>query len=117
LAPPGPFAAPAVRLLFWALQIGVGLLVLPSTLHLLTRAVAASRVPTWALVVVSGLLGAILLAPLYWAMGEGLLVRWLGYPALPVDDGASLNGDGWVGGLLAEYADIVGPVHHRAGVP
>jgi hypothetical protein len=50
-------------------------------------------------------------------MGEGLLVRWLGYPALPVDDGASLNGDGWVGGLLAEYADIVGPVHHRAGVP
>ena len=105
------FRAPtAVLLLFWTMQIGVGLLVLQCTLHLLTRVMGASRVPSWALVVVSGVLGSVLLAPAYWGIGEGLMVRWWGFVALPDDDGlaparVSIGHD-----MLAEYGDIVGPV-------
>ena len=78
------FSAPAAaRLLFWVLQISTGLIVLQSVLYLLTRRFGASRVPSWALVLLSAVLGAAVLAPVYWLIGEGLMERWLGYPARP----------------------------------
>lgn len=105
------FSAPAAaRLLFWVLQISTGLIVLQSVLHLLTRRFGASRVPSCALVLLSAVLGAAVLAPVYWLIGEGLMERWLGYPARPDDDGDSPVGatPGYL--LVAEYFDIVGPV-------
>lgn len=105
------FSAPAAaRLLFWVLQISTGLIVLQSVLYLLTRRFGASRVPSWALVLLSAVLGAAVLAPVYWLIGEGLMERWLAYPARPDDDGDAPVGatPGYL--LVAEYFDIVGPV-------
>ena len=105
------FSAPAAaRLGFWVLQISTGLIVLQSVLYLLTRRFGASRVPSWALVLLSAVLGAAVLAPVYWLIGEGLMERWLGYPARPDDDGDAAVGatPGYL--LVAEYFDIVGPV-------
>lgn len=109
------FAAPPVaRLVFWSLQIATGLLVLQSLLYLLTRRYGASRVPSWSLVLLSAVLGAAVLAPIYWLLGEVLMQQWLGYPALPDgngdDDGAGASGALSVGVLLAEFVDIVGPL-------
>ena len=105
------FAAPPVaRLLFWSLQIATGLLVLQSLLYLLTRRYGASRVPSWSLVLVSAVLGAAVLTPIYWLIGEVLMQQWLGYPALPDDDGDGASGALSVGVLLAEFVDIVGPL-------
>ena len=103
-------APPAARLLFWALQIATGLCVLQSVLYLLTRRYGASRVPSWALVMLSAVLGAAVLTPVYWMIGEGLMQRWLGYPARPDEDGDALDGALFGHPLLAEYVDIVGPV-------
>lgn len=105
------FSAPAAaRLLFWVLQISTGLIVLQSVLYLLTRRFGASRVPSWALVLLSAVLGAAVLAPVYWLIGEGLMERWLGYPARPDDDGDAPMAatPGYL--LVAEYFDIAGPV-------
>jgi len=103
-------APPAARLLFWTAQIAAGLLILQTTLYALTRLLGASRIPTWGLVVLSGILGAVLLAPVYWLIGEGMMERWLGYPALPDEESLTL-GSGSVGRVLVEeYVDIVGPV-------
>jgi hypothetical protein len=106
----GFVAPPLARLLFWMMQIGVGLVVLQSVLYLLTRSLGASRVPSWALVMLSGVVGAVLLAPLYWLIGEGLMERWLGFPA--ISDERSVDPEGFSGAyaLLEEYVDIVGPV-------
>lgn len=105
------FSAPAAaRLGFWVLQISTGLIVLQSVLYLLTRRFGASRVPSWALVLLSAALGAAVLAPVYWLIGEGLMERWLGYPARPDDDGSALAGAAPGHLLVAEYFDIVGPV-------
>lgn len=103
-------APPLARLLFWALQIATGLVVLQSLLHLLTRRYGASRVPSGALVLLSAVVGAAVLAPVYWLIGEGLMERWLGYPARPDDDGEALGGIGSGHPLLLEYLDIVGPL-------
>jgi len=103
-------APPAARLLFWLLQIAAGLLVLQSVLYLLTRRYGASRVPSWVLVLMSSVLGAAALAPVYWLIGEGLMERWLGYPARPDEDGDSLGGILRGHPLLGEYFDIVGPL-------
>jgi hypothetical protein len=105
------FAAPPVaRLLFWSLQIAAGLLVLQSLLYLLTRRYGASRIPSWSLVLLSAVLGAAVLAPIYWLIGEVLMQQWLGYPALPDEDGDGAGGALSVGVLLAEFLDIVGPL-------
>ena len=105
------FRAPAaVLLLFWTLQISVGLLVLQATLHLLTRLMGASRVPSWALVVLSGVLGSVLLAPAYWGIGEGLMIRWWGVAALPDEEGVAPDHVSIGHDMLDEYGDIVGPV-------
>lgn len=72
LTPDVGFTAPPTgRLLFWTLQTGVGLLVLPSVLRGITRLLGATRVSSWVLVVLTGLLGSIPLAPVYWLIGEG----------------------------------------------
>lgn len=103
-------APPLARLLFWVLQIGSGLFVLQSVLYLLTRRFGASRAPSWGLVLLSSVLGAALLTPVYWLIGEGLMERWMGYPAR-LDDGDSALVAAWSGHpLLAEYLDIVGPL-------
>lgn len=105
------FVAPApARLLFWTLEIASGLFVLQSALYLLTRRFGASRLPSWSLVLLSGVLGAIVLTPIYWLIGEGLMEGWLGYPALPddeEDDPASFLASH---PLLEEFVHIVGPV-------
>ncbi|MFN9215657.1 MAG: LytTR family DNA-binding domain-containing protein [Gemmatimonadota bacterium] len=111
LEPDVGFAAPpAARLAFWSAEIGAGLCVLQSVLYVLTRVLGASRVPTWALVGVSGLIGAALLTPLYWLIGEGVMQQWLGYPALPDTDAPDRGGVAIGGMLLREFGDIVGPV-------
>lgn len=102
-------APPAARLVFWVLQIGIGLLVLQSMLYLLTRRYGAGRVPSWVWVLLSAVIGAALLAPVYWLIGEGLMERWLGYPAQP-DDGDALFPEAAGHPLLSEYLDIVGPL-------
>jgi len=111
LEPDVGFAAPtAARALFWAAQIGVGLFVLQALLLGLTRLMGASRVPSWALVMVSGFLGAVLLSPIYWLLGEGLMEQWLGYPALPENEGAHPTAVIGRHVFVAEFIDIVGPV-------
>lgn len=103
-------APPAARLLFWTLQIVTGLFVLQSMLYLLTRRCGASRMPSWAWVLLSALLGAVVLAPVYWLIGEGLMQGWLGYPSRPDADGDDLIGLPLGNPLVAEYFDIVGPL-------
>jgi hypothetical protein len=111
LEPDVGFAAPLpIELMFWALQISCGLLVLQSLLYLLTRRFGASRVPSWCWVLLSGVLGAVVLAPLYWLIGEGLIQGWYGTPGQPDDENISLIGVALTHPLLKEYMDIVGPV-------
>lgn len=112
LEPDVGFAAPApARLLFWTLQVGAGLLVLQAVLYALTRRYGATRVSSWVLVLLSGVLGAVVLAPVYWLIGEGLMEQWLGYAPLPEDDDdESLFGIPLGHPLLEEYVHIVGPV-------
>jgi hypothetical protein len=111
LEPDVGFTAPlAMRLLFWFLQIVTGLLVLQAVLVLLTRHFGASRAPSWSLVLLSGLFGAVVLAPLYWLIGEGLIEGWLGYPAGPDDESTDLIGMTLAHPLIEEYLQIVGPV-------
>ncbi len=110
LEPDVGFAAPwAARLLFWILQITSGLFVLQSVLYLLTRRFGASRIPSWALVLLSAVFGSIVLAPVYSLIGEGLMQQWLGYPARSDDDEGSISlalGEH----MLTEFFDIVIPV-------
>jgi hypothetical protein len=111
LEPDVGFSAPMeARLLFWSMQIITGLLVLQSVLHLLTRHFGASRAPSWSLVLLSGVLGSVLLAPLYWLIGEGLMVSWLDYPTQADDSDADFMGITLANPLLQEYLNIVGPV-------
>lgn len=94
---------------FWIFQIGLGLAVLQLALFLLSRVEKTARWPLWLLVIVSGLLGSCVLAPLYWLIGEGFMLQTLGFAATNDDDlDAKL-----VFGLTAvvhEFADIVAPV-------
>jgi hypothetical protein len=111
LEPDVGFAAPpAARILFWGLQVSTGLVVLQLVLYLLTRRYGASHVSSWVLVLVSGVLGAVVLAPVYWLIGEGLMEQWFGYPVIPDDEGDELIGLPLGNPLLQEYVDIVGPV-------
>lgn len=103
-------APPAARLVFWSLQIAIGLAVLQTLLYALSRKLGATRVPSLALVLASGVLGAAVLAPIYWLIGEGLMQQVLGYPARPDDDLNDLLGTSLASQLLGEYFDIVGPV-------
>lgn len=111
LEPNVGFTAPlAARLMFWTLQIIIGLFVLQSVLHLLTRRFGTTQAPSWSLVLVSGVLGSVLLAPVYWLIGEGLMVAWLGYPTQAAEATADFMGFALVTPLIEEYLNIVGPV-------
>jgi hypothetical protein len=111
LEPDVGFSAPMeARLLFWSMQIITGLLVLQSVLHLLTRHFGASRAPSWSLVLLSGVFGSVLLAPLYWLIGEGLMVARLNYPNQADDSDTDFMGITLANPLLQEYLNIVGPV-------
>jgi len=110
LAPDVGIDAPWVWMaIFWVLQIGVGLAVLQLVLYMLSRIDNVVRWPLWLLVIVSGVLGSVVLAPLYWLIGEGLMLQTLGFAATNDDDlDAKL-----VFGLTAvvyEFVDIVAPV-------
>ncbi len=105
-AAPGPWMA-----LFWALQIAAGLVVLQSVLYLMSRSARLRRWPLWLLVVVSGVLGAAVLAPVYWLIGEGLMQTVLGFAETVDDDGdTGLPLAFGLPALLQEFGDIVGPV-------
>ncbi len=111
LGPDVGFAAPpAASLLFWTTQIGIGVGVVHVVLSRLLRQLGNTRVPLWALVVLSGVLGAVVLTPLYWTMGEVVMQQWLAFPATPADGGDDFQGATLGVALLLEYADIVGPV-------
>lgn len=111
LQPDIGFSAPPQWLaLFWALKIGIGLAVLQAVLRVLTHSLGATRHPVWLLVLASGLLGSLVLAPFYWMIGEGLMQGVLGFPA-SVDDDAVIPGTPSLAAALAnEFLDIVGPV-------
>lgn len=106
----GFVAPPPIRLLYWMIQIGIGLFVLQSTLYIISRILGASRMPSWTMVVLSGFVGAVVLAPVYWLVGEGMMVQWLGYPVLPDENNFNFGGPTVVVTLVEEYFDIVGPV-------
>jgi hypothetical protein len=97
--------------LFWALQIGSGLAVLQLVLYTLSRAEPASRMPLWALVMISGVFGSAVLTPVYWLIGEGLMEHTLAFKATTDDghDQRSALAFGWPA-LLAEFSEIVGPI-------
>jgi hypothetical protein len=112
LAPDPGFNAPWPWLsLFWALQITVGLTVLQATLYLMSRADQRGRMPLWSLVVMSGFMGAAMLTPIYWLIGEGLMQRVLGFAeTFDTDELISLQQkSGWAE-LLDEWLEISGPV-------
>lgn len=103
-------APPAARLLFWSLQVATGFFVLQWSLYLLSRRLGDSRMPSWLLVLLSGVIGSVVLAPVYWLIGEGMMERWFGYPTQADEEGGGLIDFSPAHPLLQEYADIVGPV-------
>ena len=112
LAPDPGFNAPWYWIsLFWAMQIAVGLTVLQTTLYLLSRADPQGRMPMWSLVAVSGFCGAVVLTPIYWMIGEGLMQQVLGFAeTLDADELISVQQTfGWAV-LVDEWLDISGPV-------
>ena len=110
LAPDVGIDAPwAWMAVFWILQIGVGLMVLQLALYFLSRTNKTFRWPLWLLVIVSGLLGSFVLAPLYWLIGEGLMLQTLGFAATNDDDFDATLGFG-LSAVLHEFVDIVAPV-------
>ena len=104
LSAPWPYMA-----MFWALQIGIGLPVLQFTLYFLSQADKAAHWPLWMLILASGVLGSGLLAPLYWLIGEGLMVQTLGFEATDIDDLDAQMTFG-LSAVVHEFADIVAPV-------
>lgn len=97
--------------LFWALQIIVGLAVLQSALYVMSLADRAGRLPLWALVAGSGVAGSVLLAPVYWLIGEGLMEGALGFAATAdADDVFGPQAGFGLAALVQEFVDIVGPV-------
>ena len=96
--------------LFWLLQISSGLVVLQSLLYVLSRSKLSQQCPVWMLVVGSGIAGSVLLTPLYWLFGEGMMESMLGFAAVQdADDAIEAPGFG-LPALLKEFGDIVGPV-------
>jgi hypothetical protein len=96
--------------MFWALQIGIGIAVLQGALLLMRRLPKSAKWPLWLLVTVSGVLGSLVLAPLYWLIGEGLMQQALGFPATIDDDDVAPQLGFGLAALVKEFSDIVGPV-------
>lgn len=112
LQPDPGFVAPWPWIaLFWVLQIGLGLFVLQSLLFAMSRVDRRGRIPLWLLVLASGVIGACVLAPMYWLIGEGLMQQALGFTA-SLDDDADRDPPLAFGlrALAQEFGEIVGPV-------
>ena len=112
LMPDPGFMAPWLWMaLFWALQIGVGLTILQTILYLMSRVESKGRMPLWSLVAMSGLCGSVVLAPIYWLIGEGLMQQFMGFAeTIDTDELRSVERTlGWAA-LVEEWLDISGPV-------
>ena len=112
LMPDPGFMAPWLWMaLFWALQIGVGLTILQTILYLMSRVDSKGRMPLWSLVAMSGLCGSVVLAPIYWLLGEGLMQQFMGFAeTIDTDELRSVERTlGWAA-LVEEWLDISGPV-------
>lgn len=112
LMPDPGFMAPWLWMaLFWALQIGVGLTILQTILYLMSRVDSKGRMPLWSLVAMSGLCGSVLLAPIYWLIGEGLMQQFMGFAeTIDTDELRSVERTlGWAA-LVEEWLEISGPV-------
>lgn len=112
LMPDPGFMAPWLWMaLFWALQIGVGLTILQTILYLMSRVYSKGRMPLWSLVAMSGLCGSVLLAPIYWLIGEGLMQQFMGFAeTIDTDELRSVERTlGWAA-LVEEWLEISGPV-------
>ena len=112
LMPDPGFMAPWLWMaLFWALQIGVGLAILQTMLYLLSRVDTKGRMPLWSLVAMSGLCGSVVLAPIYWLIGEGLMQQFMGFAeTIDTDELRSVERTlGWAA-LVEEWLEISGPV-------
>jgi hypothetical protein len=112
LQPDPGFSAPWPWMaLFWLLQIASGLAVLQGVLYAISRQRWAVRLPLWALVLGSGVLGSALLAPLYWLIGEGLMQAVLGFP-VTLDDADDPGKPELFGtaAVVQEFFDIVAQV-------
>jgi MFS family permease len=112
LLPDPGFMAPWLWMaLFWALQIGFGLTILQTILYLMSRVDSKGRMPLWSLVAMSGLCGSVLLAPIYWLIGEGLMQQFMGFAeTIDTDELRSVERTlGWAA-LVEEWLEISGPV-------
>lgn len=112
LMPDPGFMAPWLWMaLFWALQIGVGLTILQTILYLMSRVDSKGRMPLWSLVAMSGLCGSVVLTPIYWLIGEGLMQQFMGFAeTIDTDELRSVERTlGWAA-LVEEWLDISGPV-------
>ena len=112
LMPDPGFMAPWLWMaLFWALQIGVGLTIFQTILYLMSRVESKGRMPLWSLVAMSGLCGSVVLAPIYWLIGEGLMQQFMGFAeTIDTDELRSVERTlGWAA-LVEEWLDISGPV-------
>jgi len=112
LMPDPGFMAPWLWMaLFWALQIGVGLAILQTILYLMSRVDSKGRMPLWLLVAMSGLCGSVVLAPIYWLIGEGLMQQFMGFAeTIDTDELRSVERTlGWAA-LVEEWLEISGPV-------
>ena len=112
LMPDPGFMAPWLWMaLFWALQIGVGLTILQTILYLMSRVDSKGRMPLWSLVAMSGLCGSVVLAPIYWLIGEGLMQQFMGFAeTIDTDELRSVERTlGWAA-LVEEWLEISGPV-------
>ena len=112
LEPDVGFVAPVPWMaLFWALQIGLGLITLEFVLLFITRIVSFWKFPLWLVVITSGVIGSALLSPLYWLIGEGLMEQILGFPVRVDADGAvEVSLTFGIPAILNEFVDIVGPI-------
>jgi MFS family permease len=112
LLPDPGFMAPWLWMaLFWALQIVVGLTILQTILYLMSRVDSKGRMPLWSLVAMSGLCGSVVLAPIYWLIGEGLMQQFMGFAeTIDTDELRSVERTlGWAA-LVEEWLEISGPV-------
>jgi hypothetical protein len=110
LAPNVGIAAPWQWMaIFWAAQISIGLAVLQLVLYSISRINKAVQWPLWLLVIVSGVLGSVILAPLYWLIGEGFMLQTLGFTSTNDDDLDAKLTFG-LSAVVHEFTDIVAPV-------
>lgn len=112
LQPDVGFSAPTPWMgFFWLMTIGIGLAILQFLLYFLSRCEQLQQWPLWSLVAASGILGSALLTPIYWLIGDVLMLALLGFEATldnEADTSATLSFG--LNALAQEFVDIIGPV-------